>query len=218
MYGCESWTIKKAEHWGIDTFELEKTLASPLDCKEIQPVNPKGNQLWILIGRSDAETEALIGWPPIRWEELTHWKRPWCWERLKVGGEEDNTGWEDFMASPTRWTWVWASSRSWWWTGKLGVLQSMQSQRVWHNWATEMNWTGCLVDEESTFKAGDCLQSSRPWLNHWVGKVPWRRSGNILQYSCLGNPTGREAGWVTVHGVVRIRHNLATYPPAPMLI
>ena len=73
-------------------------------------------------------------------EELTHWKRPWCWERLKVGGEGDNRGWDGWMASPTPWTWVWASSRSWWWTGKPGVLQSMGSQRVGHDWATKLNW------------------------------------------------------------------------------
>ena len=130
----ESWALKNWYFWIV---VLEKTLWSPLDCKEIQPVNPKGNQLWILIGRSDAETEALIGWPPIRWEELTHWKRPWCWERLKVGGEEDNTGWDDFMASPTRWTWVWASSGSWWWIRKPCVLQSMGSQGFGHDWAAE---------------------------------------------------------------------------------
>ena len=73
-------------------------------------------------------------------EELTLWKRPWCWERLKAG-EGDNRGWDGWMASPTRWTWVWASSGSWWWTGKPGVLQSMGSQRVGHDWATELNWT-----------------------------------------------------------------------------
>ena len=69
-------------------------------------------------------------------EELTHWKRPWCWERLKVGGE-----WDGWIASLTRWTWTWASSGSWWWTGKSGMLQSMGSQRVGHDWATELNWT-----------------------------------------------------------------------------
>ena len=72
-------------------------------------------------------------------EELTHWKRPWCWERLKAGGEVIDRGWDGWMASPTQWTWVWASSRSWWWTGKPGVLQSMRSQRVGHYWATELN-------------------------------------------------------------------------------
>ena len=92
MYGCESWTIKKAESWIIDAFELWcwRRLESPLDCKEIQPVNSKGNQFWIFIGRTDAEAEAPILWPP---DELTHWKRPGCWERLKAGGEGGERGW-----------------------------------------------------------------------------------------------------------------------------
>ena len=71
-------------------------------------------------------------------EELTRLKRPWCWERLKVGGEGDNRGWDGSMASLTQWTWVWASSRCWWWTGRPGGLQSMGSQRVRHDWATEL--------------------------------------------------------------------------------
>ena len=92
MYGCESWTIKKAEHWTIDVFEpwCWRRLESPLDCKEIQPVPPKGNQSWIFIGRTDAEAETPVLWPP----ELAHWKRPWCWERLKAGGEGNDRGWE----------------------------------------------------------------------------------------------------------------------------
>ena len=76
----------------------------------------------------------------IQCEELTHLKRPWCWERLKAGGEGDDQGWDGWMASLTRWTWVWVNSRSWWWTGRPGMLQSMGSQRVGHNWATELNW------------------------------------------------------------------------------
>ena len=72
-------------------------------------------------------------------KELTHWKRPWCWERLKVGGEGDDRGWDGWMASPTQWTWVWISSGSWWWTGRPGVLQSMGLQRVGHDWVTELN-------------------------------------------------------------------------------
>ena len=72
-------------------------------------------------------------------EELTHWKRPWCWERLKAGGEGDDRGWDGWMASPTQWTWVWVNSGSWWWTGKPGVLQSMGWQRVGHDWVTELN-------------------------------------------------------------------------------
>ena len=92
MDGCESWTIKKAEHWRIDVFltvVFEKTLESPLDCKEIQPVHPKGNQSWIFIGRTGAEGEAPILWPPDAKNWLI-WKDPWCWERLKVGGEGDD--------------------------------------------------------------------------------------------------------------------------------
>ena len=78
-------------------------------------------------------------------EKLTHWKRPWCWERLKAGGEGDDRGWDGWKAPLTRWTWVWGNSRSWWWTGRPGMPQSMRSQRVGHNWATELNWTDCIL-------------------------------------------------------------------------
>ena len=74
------------------------------------------------------------------WEELTRWKRPWFWKKLKAGGEGDDRGWDGWMASPTWWTWVWASSGSWWWTGKHDMLQSTESQRVGYNRATELNW------------------------------------------------------------------------------
>ena len=73
-------------------------------------------------------------------EELTHWKRPWCWEGLGAGGEGDDRGWDGWMASPTWWTWVWVNSRSWWWTGRPGMLRFMGLQIVGHNWATELNW------------------------------------------------------------------------------
>ena len=74
-------------------------------------------------------------------EELTHWKRLWRWEGLGEGGEGDDRGWDGWMASPTRWTWVWVNSRSWWWTERPGVLLFMGSQRVRHDWVTELNWT-----------------------------------------------------------------------------
>ena len=74
-------------------------------------------------------------------KELTHWKRLWCWEGLGAGGEGDDRGWDGWMASRTRWTWVWVNSRSWWWTGRPGMLRFMGLQRVRHNWATELNWT-----------------------------------------------------------------------------
>ena len=75
------------------------------------------------------------------YEELTHLKRPWCWERLRAGGEGDDRGWDGWMASPTRWMWVWVNSGSWWWTRRPGVLWFTGSQRVGHDWATELNWT-----------------------------------------------------------------------------
>ena len=74
------------------------------------------------------------------WEELTHWKRSWCWERLREGGEGDNRGWDGWMASPTQWTWFGVNSGSWWWTGRLGVPWFLGPQRVGHDWATELNW------------------------------------------------------------------------------
>ena len=136
----ESWAPKNLWFW---TVMLGKTLESPLDYKEIKPVNPKGNRSWIFIGRTDVEAETPILWPPDN-EELSHLKRPWCWERLKVGREGDDREWDGWMASPTRWAWVWVNSGSWWWTGRPGVLRSMGSQRVGHDWATELNWTDLL--------------------------------------------------------------------------
>ena len=111
---------------------------SPLDCKEIQPVNPKGNRSWIFIGRIDAETETPIVWPPDAKNWLTG-KDP---DAGKVWRQEEKgmMGWVGWMASPTWWTWVWASFGNWWWAGKPGVLQSMGLQRVGHDWATELNW------------------------------------------------------------------------------
>ena len=133
----ESWVLK---NWCFWTVVLEKILESPLDCKEIKPINPKGDQSWIFIGRTDAEAETPSTLPT--WcEELTHLKRPWWWERLKAGGEGDDRGWDGWLASPTQCTWVWLGSGSWWCTGRPGVLQSMGSQRVRHDWATELKLT-----------------------------------------------------------------------------
>ena len=105
----ESWTLK---NWCFWTVVLEKTLESPLDCKEIQPVHPKGDQSWVFIWKDwcwSWNSNTLSTW----WKELTHLKRPWCWGRLKAGAEADDRGWHCWMASPTRWTWVWESTRSW---------------------------------------------------------------------------------------------------------
>ena len=130
----ESW----AQNWCFWTVALETILESALNCKEIQPVHPKGDQSWIFIERTDAEAEAPILWPPDAKSWLI-WKDPDTWERLRAGGEGDDREWDGWMASPTQWTWVWVNSGSWQWTGRPGVLQSMASQRVGHDWATELN-------------------------------------------------------------------------------
>ena len=170
MYGCESWTIKKAEHRRIHAWAvlLEKTLESPLDCKEIHPVHPKFLGVHWKDWCWSWNSNTLATWC----EELTHWKRPWCWERLRAGKEGDYRGWDGWMASLTQWTWVWVGSGSWWWTGRPGVLQFMGSQRVGHNWATELNWT------ESSFRPGPNHREPRAlsalpekWERCWRGRA-----------------------------------------------
>ena len=130
----ESWAPK---NWCFWTVMLEKTLESPLDCKEIQPVQTKGDQSWVFIGGTDveAETSTLATWS----KELTHLKRPWCWERLKAGGEGDHRRWDGWMASPSQWTLVWVNSGSWRWTGRPGIVHGFaKSQTQLSNW-TELN-------------------------------------------------------------------------------
>ena len=132
----EIWVLK---NWCFWTMVLDKkTPECPLDCKEIKSVKPKGNQRWIFIRRTDAEAEATLLQPP----DAKNWlfEKTLMLERLKTGGEGDDRGWDDWKASPTRWMWVWPSSNTWCWAGKPGVLQSMGSQRVGHDWATELNW------------------------------------------------------------------------------
>ena len=137
MYGCKNWTIKKAEHWRIDAFELwywRRLLRVPWTARRSNQSILRKSVLnihwkdWCLSWSSNN----LVTWC----EELTHLKRPWCWERLKAG-EGDDRGCDGWMASPTQWAWVWAR---WWRTGKPGMLQSMGSQRVGHDWTTGLNW------------------------------------------------------------------------------
>ena len=116
---------------------LEKTLESPLDCQEIKPVHPKGDQSWVFIGRTDAEVETPILWPPDATSWLI-WKDPdagkdWGWEEK---GTAQRMRWLDGITDSMD-----MSSRSWWWTGRPGVLRYKELQRVGHDWATELNWT-----------------------------------------------------------------------------
>ena len=140
MYGCEIWTIKKAEHQRLYAFELwcwrRLLRVSWTARRSIQSILKEISPAYSLEGRWSWNSSTLATWC----KELTHFKRPCCWERLKLGGEGDDRGWDDWMASLTQWTWVWVNSRSWWWTGRPGMLQSMESQRVGHIWVTELNW------------------------------------------------------------------------------
>ena len=146
MYGCEIWSIKKAECQRVDALELwcwRRLLRVPWTAR-------RSNQSIL------KEIILNIHWKDWCWswssntlgiwcQELTHWKRSWCLERLKAEVEGNDRGWDGWMAFLTLWTWDWISSGSWWWTGKPGVLQSMRSQRVRCDWVTEMNWTdSCL--------------------------------------------------------------------------
>jgi len=118
---------------------LEKTLESSLDCKEVKPVSPKENKSWIFIGRTDGEAEAPILWPPDAKSQLIG-RDPDAekdWRQEEKVEDVHNRGWDGWMASPTLWTWVWESSGTWWRTGKPGVLQSVGSQRVGHDWVSE---------------------------------------------------------------------------------
>ena len=97
------------------------------------------DQPWDFFVRNDAKAETPVLWPPHAKSWLIG--KDWCWEGLGAGGEGDDQGWDGWMASRTRWTWIWVNSGSWWWTGRPGVLQFMRSQRVGHDWVTELNWT-----------------------------------------------------------------------------
>ena len=151
MYECEIWTIKKAERWRIDAFELWcwRLLRVPWTARRSNPsilkeISPEYSLEGLML---KLKLQYFGTWC----KELTHLKRPWCWERLRSGGEGDNRGWDGWMASPTQWTWIWGSSRSWWWTGKPGMLQSVGSQIVRHDWVTEQ-------------KQGESNKQEEKWL------------------------------------------------------
>ena len=141
MYGCESWTIKKAECQRIDTFELwcwKRLLRGPWTARRsnqsiLKEISPKYSLEGLMLKLK------LQYFGNLMWRTDSLEKKPWCWERLKAGGEGDDRGWDAWMASLTWWTWVWSSSRKWWRTRKPGMLQSMGFQRVRPNWETELH-------------------------------------------------------------------------------
>ena len=145
MHGCVSWTIKKAECWrSTDAFELwcwRRLLRVPWTARRSnQSILKEISHEYSLEGLMlKLKPNTLATW----WEELTHWKRSWCWGRMKAGGEGVDRGWDGSMASPTQWTWVWANSRSWWWTRRPGVLHPW-GHKEWDT--TEwLNWTDSLM-------------------------------------------------------------------------
>ena len=150
---------------------LEKTLESSLDCKEIQPVYAKGDQSWRDWCWS-WNSNTLATWCG----ELAHLKGPWCWERLRAGGEGDDRGWDGCMASPTQWTWVWVNSRSWWWTGRPGVLWFMGSQTVGYDWVTELNWTECLINA-TVLKGQFSTKYFKTIIKGWILRLYYWKKG-----------------------------------------
>ena len=141
MNACESWTVKKAEQWRIDAFELwrwRRLLRVPWTAS-------RSNQSILKISPGISLEGMML---KLKLQYFGHLMRRvdslekfWCWGGLRAGGEGDDRGWDGWMASLTRWAWVWVNSGSWWWTGRPGMLQFMGSQRVRHDWVTELNWT-----------------------------------------------------------------------------
>jgi len=186
MYGCERWTIKKAEHRRIDAFELwcwRKLLRVPGTARSF-------NHSLLKEISSEYSLGALM--LKLKLQYLGHliqrtdsFKRPWCWERLKSGGTGDDRGWDGWMASLTGRTWVWVGSGSWWWTGRPGVLQSMGSQIIGHDWAAELNWT---------------VWEDAPLWAHWftpficISRV-WGQSCFLIHLASCIPPAPQQSTW-----------------------
>ena len=142
MYGCESWTVKKAQHWRIDTFELwcwRRLVRVPWTARRSKQSILKEINLGISLEGMMLKLKLQYFCHLMR--RVNSLAKPWCWEGLGAGGEGDDRGWDGWMAPLTRWKWVWVNSRNWWWTGRPGMLRFMGLQRVEHDWVTELNWT-----------------------------------------------------------------------------
>ena len=185
MYGCERWIqLKEAERRRIDAFELwcwRRLLRVPWTARRsnqsiLKEVSPRCSLEGLMLKLKCQYFGHLI------WR-IDSLKRPWCWERLKAGGEGEDTGRAGWMASSIQWTWVWVNSRSWWWTRRPGVLQFMGSQWVGHNWVTELNWTELKKKNWGKGDGGQWGQeTSRPWV--WAKN---RSRWGGLQGSLLGS-------------------------------
>ena len=208
---------KKAERWRINAFDCDVEDSWESLGLQGDPTNQFWRKSVLDIHWKDwcwswnSNTLATL------WEKLTHCKRLWCWERLKAEG--DDRGWDGWMASWTWWTWVWASSRSWWWTWKPGVLQSMRSQRVGHNWVTELNWIIQIVEtstnnshfywawnrdrQQTQRPRGKCVAAvSGREAEHWDLKALslqlWGSSMHLMS-SCNGKKTQGDFSGVKKH-------------------
>ena len=179
----QMWELDHEEGWAsrnlcFQIVVLEKTLKSSLDFKEFKPVNPKENQPWMSIGGTDVEAEVLATWC----EGLTHWKRPWCWERLQAEGEGGGRGWEGQIASPTQRTWILANSRISWRTGRPGMLQAMESKRAGHDLVTEQQQITVLKNlsktgvEENFFKIIKSLYQNHLQKSSYLMEKCWKNS------------------------------------------
>ena len=172
------WRRLSAKELMLWTVVLEKTLESPLDYKEIQPVHSKGDQPWVFIGRTDVKAETPVLWPP----HAESWLIGKDSDAGRDWGQEEKGMTEDEMAgwpSPTRWMWVWVNSGRWWWTGRPGVLQFMGSQRVRHDWATELNWTELSVFFYSKLPLDFLFAFTR----------------DILELTCISTRIKKELNW-----------------------
>ena len=164
MYVVWMWELDYKENWAPKnwcfwTVVLEKTLEGPLDCKESVQRKSVLNIHWKDWCWS-WNSNTLATWC----EQLTHWKRPWCWERLKAGGEGDDRGWDAWMASLALWTWVWVNSGSWWWTGKPGMLWSMgHKESDTTEW---LNWTDVVFQQRkfNEHKSKDDIKFEAKWF------------------------------------------------------
>ena len=162
MYGCESWIIKKAEHRRTDAFELwcwrrllrVRWTARRYNQSILKEISPEYSLEGLMLKLKLQYLATLC-------EELTHWKRPWCWERLKAGGEADDTRWDGWMALPTQWTWVWASSRNWLWTEKHGMLPGASERNSAHGKGHEEGGFGICKGRIEP-QESPCSQASTP--------------------------------------------------------